>query len=60
MLATLGAVIVIYGAVSAMGQTDLKYVIGYSSVSHMGYVLMGIATLNVLGMSGAVLIFHLI
>ncbi|MBM3945614.1 MAG: NADH-quinone oxidoreductase subunit M, partial [SAR202 cluster bacterium] len=44
-----------YGAFSAMGQRDLKYVIGYSSVSHMGYVLMGIATLNPLGMSGAVL-----
>ena len=55
LLIVLGAVNVIYGAVSAMGQTDLKYVIGYSSVSHMGYVLMGIATLNVLGMSGAVL-----
>ena len=55
LLIVLGAVNVIYGAVSAMGQTDLKYVIGYSSVSHMGYVLMGMATLNVLGMNGAVL-----
>ena len=51
----LGAVNVIYGAISAMGQTDLKYVIGYSSVSHMGYVVMGIATLHPLGVSGAVL-----
>ncbi len=51
----LGTVNVIYGAWSAMGQTDLKYVIGYSSVSHMGYVLMGIATLHVLGLNGAVL-----
>ena len=55
VLVGLGVVNVIYGAVSAMGQRDLKYVIGYSSVSHMGYVLMGIATLNPLGMSGAVL-----
>ena len=55
LLFAFGLVNVIYGAFSAMGQTDLKYVIGYSSVSHMGYVLMGIATLNVLGMSGAVL-----
>lgn len=54
-LIALGTVNVIYGAISAMGQTDLKYVIGYSSVSHMGYVLMGIATLHPLGMSGAVL-----
>jgi NADH-quinone oxidoreductase subunit M len=38
-----------------MSQTDLKYVIGYSSVSHMGYVLMGIATLDRIGVAGAVL-----
>jgi NADH-quinone oxidoreductase subunit M len=55
LLIALGAVNVIYGAISAMGQTDLKYVIGYSSVSHMGYVLMGIGTLNAFGMNGAVL-----
>ena len=54
-LVGLGAVNVIYGAVSAMGQRDLKYVIGYSSVSHMGFVLMGIATLHPLGVSGGVL-----
>ncbi|MCH8109716.1 MAG: NADH-quinone oxidoreductase subunit M [Chloroflexi bacterium] len=55
VLVALGTVNVIYGAISAMGQTDLKYVIGYSSVSHMGYVIMGIATLHPLGLSGAVL-----
>ena len=55
VLIGLGAVNVIYGAVSAMGQRDLKYVIGYSSVSHMGYVLMGLATLHSLGVTGAVL-----
>jgi NADH-quinone oxidoreductase subunit M len=55
MLIILGTVNVVYGAVSAMGQRDLKYVVGYSSVSHMGYVLMGFATLNSLGMGGAVL-----
>ena len=55
VLVGLGAVNVIYGAVSALGQRDLKYVVGYSSVSHMGYVLMGLATLNTLGVSGAVL-----
>ena len=38
-----------------MSQQDLKYVIGYSSVSHMGYVLMGIATLDRIGVGGAVL-----
>jgi NADH-quinone oxidoreductase subunit M len=36
-------------------QRDLKFVIGYSSVSHMGFVLLGLATANVLGVSGAVL-----
>ena len=51
----LGTINVIYGAISALGQSDLKYVIGYSSVSHMGYVIMGIATLHSLGLSGAVL-----
>jgi NADH-quinone oxidoreductase subunit M len=55
LLIGLGAVNVIYGAFAAMGQRDLKYVIGYSSVSHMGYVLMGIATLHPLGLGGAVL-----
>ena len=55
VLVVLGAVNVIYGAISAMGQRDLKYVIGYSSVSHMGYVLMGLATLHHLGVSGAVM-----
>ena len=55
VLLGLGTVNVLYGAISALGQRDLKYVIGYSSVSHMGYVLMGIATLNHLGLSGAVL-----
>jgi NADH-quinone oxidoreductase subunit M len=55
VLIILGTINVVYGAVSAMGQRDLKYVIGYSSVSHMGYVFMGFATLNSLGVSGAVL-----
>lgn len=51
----LAVVNVIYGALSAMAQRDLKYVIGYSSVSHMGYVLMGIGSMTVVGMNGAVL-----
>ena len=55
VLIGLATVNVIYGAISAMGQHDLKYVVGYSSVSHMGYVLMGIATLEPLGVGGAVL-----
>ncbi len=55
VLISLGTVNVLYGAVSAMSQQDLKYIIGYSSVSHMGYVLMGIATLDNIGVGGAVL-----
>ncbi|MBI4200328.1 MAG: NADH-quinone oxidoreductase subunit M [Chloroflexi bacterium] len=55
VLIGLGTVNVLYGAISAMAQRDLKYVVGYSSVSHMGYVLMGLGTLNALGMGGAVL-----
>jgi NADH-quinone oxidoreductase subunit M len=44
---------VVYGAFIASVQTDFKYVIGFSSVSHMGLVLMGFATLNSNGMLGA-------
>ena len=55
VLIGLGTVNVLYGAVSALAQRDLKYVVGYSSVSHMGYVLIGIATLDRLGVGGAVL-----
>ncbi|HSM55317.1 MAG TPA: NADH-quinone oxidoreductase subunit M [Candidatus Sulfomarinibacteraceae bacterium] len=44
---------VIYGALIAMRQRDMKYLIGYSSVSHMGLVSMGFAAMNVLGFTGA-------
>jgi NADH-quinone oxidoreductase subunit M len=44
---------VVYGAYIAMVQTDFKYVIGFSSVSHMGLVLMGFATLSRDGLVGA-------
>jgi NADH-quinone oxidoreductase subunit M len=44
---------VVYGAYIAMTQDDLKYMIGYSSVSHMGLVSMGVATLNHQGLVGA-------
>jgi NADH-quinone oxidoreductase subunit M len=44
---------VVYGAFIAMRQRDFKYVIGFSSVSHMGLVSMGWATMNVVGMTGA-------
>ena len=44
---------VVYGAFIAFRQRDFKYVIGFSSVSHMGLVSMGFATMNVTGMTGA-------
>jgi NADH-quinone oxidoreductase subunit M len=50
----IAALNVCYGALSAMAQTDLKYVIAYSSVSHMGVVLLGAATMSVNGWNGAV------
>lgn len=45
---------IVYGALSAMSQKDLKYIIAYSSVSHMGIVLLGAATLTPNGWNGAV------
>jgi NADH-quinone oxidoreductase subunit M len=45
---------VVYGALSAMAQVDLKYVIAYSSVSHMGLVMLGAATLTEAGLNGSV------
>jgi len=44
---------VVYGAFIAFRQRDFKYVIGFSSVSHMGLVSMGIASMNIIGMTGA-------
>jgi NADH-quinone oxidoreductase subunit M len=44
---------VVYGAFIAMTQTDLKYMIGFSSVSHMGLVVLGFSTLTADGMTGA-------
>ncbi|NLI00429.1 MAG: NADH-quinone oxidoreductase subunit M [Chthonomonadales bacterium] len=46
---------ILYGAMSAMAQTDLKYVIAYSSVSHMGVVMLGLASLNPIGLNGSVM-----
>ena len=45
---------VVYGALGAASQTDLKYVVAYSSVSHMGVVMLGAATLSVDGWNGAI------
>jgi NADH-quinone oxidoreductase subunit M len=54
-IAVLAVIGIVYAAAVALRQSDLKFVIGYSSVSHMGFVLLGLATANALGVSGAVL-----
>ena len=55
LLIVLGIVNIIYGAFAAFGQTNLKRRMAYSSISHMGFVLIGIACFNDLGLSGAML-----
>ena len=45
---------IIYGALVAMVQPDLKKLVAYSSVSHLGFVVLGIAAMNVQGVQGAV------
>ena len=54
-IAVLSVIGIVYAAAVALRQRDLKFVIGYSSVSHMGFVLLGLATANAIGVSGAVL-----
>ncbi len=54
LMATLATCGIVYGAFVGLRQTDLKYVIGYSSVSHMGIVGLGLATLTRDGVNGAV------
>lgn len=54
-IAAIAVINILYGAMIALVQSDFKFVIGYSSVSHMGFVLLGLATLNLTGLNGAVL-----
>jgi NADH-quinone oxidoreductase subunit M len=54
-LAALGTWNIIYGAFCAMAQTDMKKMVAYSSISHMGYVMLGMATFTSRGIDGAVL-----
>src|SRR6184192_3547143 len=53
-LAVLAVVGIIYGALVAMVQPDMKKLVAYSSVSHLGFVVLGIAAMNTQGMQGAV------
>ncbi len=52
-IACFGMVSIIYGGLTAMAQNDLKRMIAYSSVSHMGFVMLGLASLTIQGLSGA-------
>jgi len=55
VIALMAVVGIVYAAMIALVQKDFKFVIGYSSVSHMGFVLLGLMTLSPVGLSGAVL-----
>lgn len=53
-LSILGMISIVYGGFNALGQSDLKKMIAYSSVSHMGFVLLGIAAFTAEGINGAI------
>ena len=55
MMAAIGMVSIVYGALCAMAQKDFKKLIAYSSVSHMGFCLLGMASMTPEGINGAVL-----
>ncbi|MFB3882641.1 MAG: NuoM family protein [Armatimonadota bacterium] len=55
LIGCIAVINIVYGAYVAMGQRDLKYVIAYSSVSHMGVVMLGLAAFNDVSMNGSVL-----
>jgi NADH-quinone oxidoreductase subunit M len=52
---TLAVVSIIYGACLALVQTDIKKIIAYSSISHLGYVMLGLISLDLIGIQGAVI-----
>jgi NADH-quinone oxidoreductase subunit M len=53
LLVTLAVLGVIYGALAALAQTDIKRLVAYSSVSHMGFIVLGLFSMNSTGMNGA-------
>ncbi len=54
LVGLMGVISIIYGALNAMASKDLKRLIAYSSISHMGFVLLGTAAINAEGVAGAV------
>jgi NADH-quinone oxidoreductase subunit M len=55
LMMTIGVIGILYGAVLAVGQTDLKRLVAYTSVSHMGFVLLGVFAGNQIALEGAVI-----
>jgi len=55
VIMTLAVVSIVYGACLALVQNDIKKIIAYSSISHLGYVMLGLASLDLLGIQGAVI-----
>jgi NADH-quinone oxidoreductase subunit M len=55
LIMTLAVVSIVYGACLALVQNDIKKIIAYSSISHLGYVMLGLASLDLLGIQGAVI-----
>ncbi|RKN78845.1 complex I subunit 4 family protein [Paenibacillus ginsengarvi] len=53
-IALLGVINILYGAILAFRQTDFKLILAYSSISHMGIVLLGLAAFNEIGLKGAI------
>jgi NADH-quinone oxidoreductase subunit M len=56
LLATLAVIGILYGALIALAQDDIKRLVAYSSVSHMGFCMLGLVALNPVGVSGAILV----
>src|SRR5207342_3688209 len=52
----LSVIAIVYGGFTALAQTDLKKLVAYSSVAHMGFATLGIFALNKMGLQGAVLV----
>ncbi len=55
LIQALAVVSIVYGACLALVQDDIKKIIAYSSISHLGYVMLGLASLDILGIQGAVI-----
>jgi NADH-quinone oxidoreductase subunit M len=55
LIATLAVIGIIYGALAALAQTDVKRLVAYSSVSHMGFIVLGLFSFNRTGIEGAVI-----